>query len=204
MDEDYYQVLNLPRNATVKQIRQRFLELTRERHPDRFPDADKPQAEIEFQRVTQAYNVLYDPARRREHDQQLVGRSQPSAADIATQSAKVYLQRGVDAYKKKRYNEAMGHFERAVEENPQEALAWYYIAVACRQRASLLAKGLGAAKKACDLEPMNVKYLKLAGELAARSGMTTRAAKYYHDAMTFGGEDPEIRQALKNLKRSAE
>ena len=31
--------------------------------------------------------------------------------------------------------------------------------------------------------------------------MTTRAAKYYRDALTFGGEDAEIRKALKTLKK---
>ena len=36
MSDNYYTILGLPQNATSKQIRERFLELARERHPDRY------------------------------------------------------------------------------------------------------------------------------------------------------------------------
>ncbi|MDH3746123.1 MAG: J domain-containing protein, partial [Acidobacteriota bacterium] len=60
MTDNHYEILGLPQNATSRQIRERFLELARERHPDRFQDADKHQAEIDFQGVTQAFNILSD------------------------------------------------------------------------------------------------------------------------------------------------
>ena len=36
MSTDFYGVLGVSRNATTEQIKDRFLQLTRERHPDRF------------------------------------------------------------------------------------------------------------------------------------------------------------------------
>lgn len=51
MAKDFYSVLALPRNATEDQIRQRFRELARTRHPDRFQGVtEKARAEQEFKR----------------------------------------------------------------------------------------------------------------------------------------------------------
>ena len=94
----------MPRNATEEQIRQRFRELARTRHPDRFQGMEKARAEKEFQDITQAFNVLADPERRRRHDVDLV-RPDESARPIPAQLFKVYLQRGVKAYKEKNYLE---------------------------------------------------------------------------------------------------
>ena len=44
MARDFYTVLAVPRNATEEQIRQRFRELARTRHPDRFQGAEKARA----------------------------------------------------------------------------------------------------------------------------------------------------------------
>ena len=71
MPRDFYAILALPRNASEEQIRQRFRELARERHPDRFQGEAKARAEGEFQEITQAFNVLFDPERRRGHDLEL-------------------------------------------------------------------------------------------------------------------------------------
>ena len=72
MARDFYTVLAVPRNATEDQIRRRFRELARTRHPDRFRGVEKERAERDFQEITQAFNVLADPERRRRHDQELV------------------------------------------------------------------------------------------------------------------------------------
>ena len=200
--EDYYSILGVPRNSTAKQIRERFLHLARERHPDRASDEEKGQAEVDFQKITQAYNVLHDASRRQQYDQQLVDDAKAPSANVTQQAARVYLQRGVEAFKKKRFQEAANNLEKATEENPKETEAWYYLAQVCSRRTSLLSRGLAAASKACELEPSNARYLKLAGDLAAQVGISNQAAKYYRDALTFGGDDPEVRRALKSLRKA--
>ena len=119
------------------------------------------------------------------------------------QAARVYVRRGVEAFKKKHYQQAAKNFEQATDEDPTDAQAWYYLARAYGQRTSLLTKALAASAKSCELDSMNAEYLRLAGDLASQAGMTARAIKYYHDALTFGGEDPGLRQAIKRLKKSA-
>lgn len=199
--QSYYVILGVAKNATAKQIRERFLQLARDRHPDRFADDEKETAEIEFQRITQAYNVLHDAERRRLYDQEQELKSRAPSHSAGNEAAKVYLRRGVEAFKKKRYQEAVTNLEQATQEDSKDPQAWYYLAQVYAQRTAWISRGLAAASKACELDSTNSAYLKLAGQLAAQTGLHNRALKYYRDALTFGGEDGEIRAALKSLKK---
>ncbi len=197
MAKNYYVILGLPQNATTRQVRERFLQLAREHHPDRYNGEDKPEAERQFQEITQAFNVLSDPTRRREHDLELV-RPESQQQDAA-QAARVYLQRGVKAYREGQYAEAAQNFDRATQEHPASAQAWHYLALACRGKRKWLPRARESIIKACELDPMNATYLKLAGQIFADSGMTQRAEAYYQKALTWGGEDPDVRSALEQL-----
>jgi curved DNA-binding protein CbpA len=201
MTDSYYTILGVPKNATSKQIRERFLQLARDRHPDRYAAEEKADAEIAFQQITQAYNILHDAKRRRQYDEEQDVQARSPTSDVTAQAARVYLRRGIEALKKKRYQEAATNLEQATQEDGKDPQAWYYLAEVYAQRTSLLSRALAAAAKACELDPANPDYLKQAGKLAATAGMTTRAAKYYRDALTFGGEDSEVRAALKALKK---
>jgi curved DNA-binding protein CbpA len=200
MAKDYYAALGLLPSATPQQIRERFHQLARERHPDRFQGDAKAQAETEFQSVTEAFNVLNDPARRRQHDLELL-RPVTRPAD-SQQLLKVYLQRGVKAYKEGNFIEAVDNFSRATQADPSSAQAWHHLALACSRQQRWLAKGVEAIAHACELEKMNPAYLKLAGKLHAAAGMTAPAEKYYNEALTWGGDDPAISQALEELRGS--
>ena len=202
MSENYYTILGVPSSATTKQIRERFLQLAREQHPDRYAAEEKEEAEAQFQQVTQAYNVLVDPDRRRQYDQEVAQRPTGADATVSDQAARVYIKRGVEAYKKKNYPQAVEFFDQATQENSQDAQAWYYLARALNHRSAWLSRALAAAAKSCELDSMNATYLKLAGELASQAGMTSRAERYLQNALTFGGEDPDVQLALDQVRRN--
>jgi curved DNA-binding protein CbpA len=197
MARDFYTVLAVPRNATEEQIRQRFRELARTRHPDRFQGAEKARAEREFQDITQAFNVLADPERRRKHDVDLV-RPDEAVTD-PRQLFKVYLQRGVKAYKEKNYLEAASNFDLATQADPKSGQAWHHLAQACSQQRNWLPRAVDAIDRACQLEPMNAGYLKQAGRILALTGQTEKAIQYYRKALQWGDDDATIRQALEEL-----
>lgn len=200
---NYYTVLGLPQNATTRQIREHFLDLARVKHPDRFRGEEKQRAEIEFQELTQAFNILSDPERRRELDAELARKDASARSGHSTQAARVYIQRGSQAYRKKSYSEAVDNFERATQEDPENPKTWYHLAVAGRHLPRWRVRAREAVARACELDPMNVSYLKLAGSLFADADLSAQAAKYYKQALDWGGEDPEIKSAFDKAIRAA-
>ena len=201
MAKNYYDILGLPRNATTQQVRDRFRGLARELHPDRFRGDEKSEAEARFQEITQAFNVLNDPLRRRDHDLELT--RPESLKQDSSEAARVYLQRGIKAFREKQFSQAAENFDRATRENPDSAQSWHYLAMSCRGKRQWLPRAREAILKACDIDPMNAVYLRLAGEIFADSGMNRRAKIYFQKALTWGGDDPEIRAGLQRLDGSA-
>src|SRR5256714_8760262 len=65
--QDYYELLGVPRKASVKDIRTAFRKLARKYHPDLNP-GDKA-AEEKFKQIQEAYDVLSDSKKRQMYDQ---------------------------------------------------------------------------------------------------------------------------------------
>lgn len=66
MATDFYDVLGVPRGAGEDEIGRAYRKLARQYHPDVNRD---PGAEDRFKEVSEAYEVLSDPARRKRYDQ---------------------------------------------------------------------------------------------------------------------------------------
>jgi DnaJ-class molecular chaperone len=66
MDEDYYSILGVPKNASQAEIQKAYRDLARKYHPDLNPD-DKT-AKKKFQKVQAAFDVLNVPEKREMYD----------------------------------------------------------------------------------------------------------------------------------------
>jgi curved DNA-binding protein CbpA len=78
-DRDYYSLLEVPPTATLAQIKRAYRRLARKYHPDM--NNGDPQAAEHFKLITEAHEVLSDPAQRERYDQT---RPKPHSTEITT------------------------------------------------------------------------------------------------------------------------
>ena len=65
--KDLYKILGIDKGASQDDIRRAYRKLARKYHPD--ANREDPKAEERFKEVQHAYDVLSDPAKRREYDE---------------------------------------------------------------------------------------------------------------------------------------
>ena len=79
----WYEVLEVPPDATTREIRRAYVALARRSHPDFHASADPPTRaanEVRMRRLNEAWAVLGDPSRRAAYDLTLRGFEAESAA----------------------------------------------------------------------------------------------------------------------------
>lgn len=203
MKINYYEVLGVERTASEAEIRDRFRKLARENHPDRFSGSEKVEAERRFQGLTEAFNVLTNEARRRQHDSEIQSIGGKSASDPA-QVAKAYLAIGVKAYKEGDFRTAAENFDMAVKHNASDAKSYHYLALAAARIPSMTRQSVQAIEAAVQREPYNPLYLKDAGLICRRAGLTAKAERYFEEALQWDRENAEVRNALDELRQGRE
>jgi len=80
--KDYYAILGVPKNAAEKDIKSAYRKLARKWHPDANPKNTK-EAEEKFKEISEAYEVLGDPEKRKKYD--VLGPNWQQAAQQAEQ-----------------------------------------------------------------------------------------------------------------------
>ncbi|MFI5120051.1 MAG: DnaJ domain-containing protein [Thermoanaerobaculia bacterium] len=196
---NYYDVLGVPRDSSESEVREKFRLLARESHPDRFRDvAEKKQAEERFQILTEAMNVLTSPARRKAHDLELE-KNRPISQDPAAQ-ARVYLAKGVKAYREGNFPEAITQFDLSVKHYEKDAKAQHYLALACMKVIGQVRRGVEAIEAAIRLDGNNALFHRDAGKLYMQAGLNSKAERHFEQALTWLPEDAETLKLLGEVR----
>lgn len=203
MKVNYYEILGVDRSASEQEIRDRFRRLARENHPDRYRGPDKADAERKFQTLTEAVNVLTNTDKRRQHDSEIASGLDKATVDY-TQIAKAYLQKGVKAYKEGNWPLAYEAFDLATKHNANDAKAFQYLALAAARIPAYTRQAVQAIESALRLEPMNASYLKDAGLLCKRAGLSAKAERYLEESLKWDASNVEVQTALAELRGTKE
>ena len=202
-ESDHYAILGLNPQAPSEQMREAYYYLARRYHPDRYRAGELqdllPRIEAFFTRVTEAYNILADPAQRRQYDDDIALRSGPKAAE--PQQDKAYLARqnyarGKLLVERKQLHEAVRFFENAIELDPVKPE--YYL-----ELGRLLARNPRRRDEAerllvtaVERNPSLLEGYRALAELLAKAGRTEEAARRWEELLRWDPQDADALAAL--------
>ena len=63
-----YDILGVTKNASPKEIKQKYRKLALEKHPDKVSPEKRSDADKEFREITNAYSILSDPEKKKKYD----------------------------------------------------------------------------------------------------------------------------------------
>jgi curved DNA-binding protein CbpA len=190
---DYYDLLAVPRTASTAEIRQAYLKLARERHPDRFSDpVEKERAQEFFKDLTAAFNTLSNERGRQDYDASLARPQAPVPAEIARDA----YERGLKAYEERAYHEAVELMRTAVQHSPREALYHSGLALVLAKNPHWVREAIQEAEAAIQLEPRRAAYHGQLAELLLSQGLKIRAVKAAEAALKLNAGEERARRVL--------
>jgi tetratricopeptide (TPR) repeat protein len=124
--QNYFEILGVTPSATDADVEEAYVTLAEDIHPDRYSgssEALRRVAEEVFAHVTRAYETLSDPRRRGEYilDKRREEREAAKEEEgLKALEAARQFQRGEALLNSRAYEDALAHFGRALELNPNE------------------------------------------------------------------------------------
>lgn len=201
---DYYHVLGVSRNATKKEIREAYLELARESHPDH--QAKEGQwilVNEKFAEITEAYGVLSDDKKRGVYDKQLLGGVKGSHVHRAvtkTQAEKAF-KNGLECVRRKDYAAARAFFKAAVDLDGKVAKYKSYQGLAQAHTGYMVTEALELCKDAIKSELYNSDlYVNLA-VVHQLAGNDQDCKKCVMEALKWNARDKRAVQMLDEIKK---
>ena len=193
---DYYELLGVGQTASASEIRQAYLRLAREKHPDRFVDAaEKRQAEALFREITTAFNTLTNPTSRQEYDEARQRPQLSTPAEIASDA----FARGQELLAQGQDDEAVQLLHVAVHHAPQEATYQLALGRALGRDPKHAREAVQALETAARLRPSDaLAHAELAAVLA-RQGLRLRAQKALETAERLAPGDQRIQRLAAEL-----
>ena len=190
---DYYELLQIPRDADSATVRAAYARQARERHPDRFTDPEeKRQAQEQLTLITEAFNTLSHEKRRREYDQSL---STPKVA-VPERIALDAYERGMQLLEQRAFHEAVELLRTAVYHQPGEARYHAALARALARNPHWVREAVSELEQAIQIEPQRAQFHTLLAEVLLAQGLKLRARREAETALRLNPSDRAARAVL--------
>ena len=193
MAVNYYDILGLPKAATAAEIKQAYVRLVKERHPDRFPDPrEKEEAQDFLKNLTAAFNTLSTDRSRREYDLSL---ERPTITAPQAIAAASYLQ-GLKALEVRAHHEAVELLRTAVAHAPEDARYRSALGLALSKNPHWMREAIQETERATLLSPRSAAYQGQLAELFLGQNLRLRARKAAEVALQLDPYDERAQRIL--------
>jgi predicted Zn-dependent protease len=190
---DHYAALGVARTASSAEIRQAYLRLAREHHPDRFQDpGERARAQQQFQAISEAFNTLSSDERRRQYDAQISKPRLETPEEIA-QDAFAKARAKLEA---RDYAGAVELINIAIHHAPREASYQVALGRILARTVDRVREAAQCFERALELDPKSVPvHLELA-RLLLDQGLKLRARKVLEAARGLAPSNAEVARLL--------
>jgi curved DNA-binding protein CbpA len=193
---NYYEILGVPKAASSAEVRQAYVRLAKERHPDLFTDpAEKARAHEFFKEVTTAFNTLSNDRRRQEYDLE----SQKPKATAPKEIAREAFETGAQKLKVRDFHEAVQQFRVSVRLAPEEPRYHAALSLALAHNPHWIREAIESIERAIHLAPAEPGYHLEMARLLDGQGLKLRARKAAEAALRLAPQDPRVAVAAAQL-----
>ena len=219
---DHFELLGVPRDATIAQIRSAYLTLARNLHPDRLQalgvSDEERRAQRLFAEVNAAFAVLSDSKRRDEYVALLARggeaaiRAEQARAEEMTQrvlDSEEAFRKGEQALRRDQIAVAIRELEHAVSLNPDEAdyqaaLAWARFAGAS-DKSAIAAATRSTLERAIQRSPRSAAARFYLGRVERMLGREQDAIRHFQEVLRLSPNHADAASELRVLEsRQAE
>jgi curved DNA-binding protein CbpA len=217
----FYELLNVPSNASLDEIKKSYYTLAKQFHPDRYAQFTEPDIkgalETIFSTLAQAYDILKVPATRASYDAKAFkpepqGVSSPEKPVAGPQSetspmgqqrlAELNYRQGRGYYDQQDYWSAIQALRQSVRLGPEVARFRYWLAMALSKNPKWRREAEEHFLKAIELEQFVPAYYVGLGMLYKEVGMTKRAETQFRRALEVSPGEKSATEALQDLVTS--
>ena len=182
-----FEILELLPGASMDEIKTAYHRLAKQWHPDRFSGDSKAAAEDRFRMLTEAFNALKDPDKRKAYGDQFGKQTAPSApepkrAPIPERTPEDWFKDAKESFDHGDLERAMGLVQYAIRLDANQAAFHTLMADIIEKSTGNRRAMIRALETALRLEPKNVDAQIRLAELFRAEGMQARADRILQEA----------------------
>ncbi len=209
---DHFSLLGVPFDAPVELVRSTYLNLVRQLHPDKLSELEvddtSGNAQKLFAAMGQAFTVLTDPVKRQEYLVVITGEATPprtkTGDEVALTPALEAFRRGEGALRRDEPHEAIAHFQRANELQPNDVdfmamLGWaQFCAATDKHKAAPEARKL--LERATQRSPKPLAARFLLGRVERMVGRDREALRHFQIVLEEQPSHAEARAEVRVIE----